>query len=273
MNGRARQDGRRPRALRRPRGDGADGAQGRSADVADDAAHGPDPGDGRAGHRRRGAEHQSLLVQGRPRRRARADPHPERKARRSLRGAPRPVRRVRVGGAAASRSSPPSSWKKASRSTACAAPAIGGSVNGEDLSDPKFHPFWAKAEQLGVLVFIHPQGDGARVRSRSAAEGQRRARQRDRQPARDHDRALASDLRGHARPLSRAEDLRGARRRLPAVLRGPLRRDLRRRSPTGAPRRSRRSRPSTSGSSISTRSSSRPRRCDTWWPRRDRVRS
>src|SRR5206468_10826387 len=38
---------------------------------------------------------------------------------------------------------------------------IGGSVNGEDLSDPKFHPFWAKAEQLGVLIFIHPQGEGA----------------------------------------------------------------------------------------------------------------
>ena len=36
--------------------------------------------------------------------------------------------------------------------------AIGGSVNGEELADPKFHPFWAKAEQLGVLVFIHPQG-------------------------------------------------------------------------------------------------------------------
>jgi aminocarboxymuconate-semialdehyde decarboxylase len=35
---------------------------------------------------------------------------------------------------------------------------IGGSVNGEELSDPKYHPFWAKAEQLGVLVFIHPQG-------------------------------------------------------------------------------------------------------------------
>jgi aminocarboxymuconate-semialdehyde decarboxylase len=33
-----------------------------------------------------------------------------------------------------------------------------GSVNGLELSDPKFHPFWAKAEQLGVLVFIHPQG-------------------------------------------------------------------------------------------------------------------
>src|SRR5205085_11489242 len=35
---------------------------------------------------------------------------------------------------------------------------IGGSVNGEDLADPKFHPFWAKAEELGALVFIHPQG-------------------------------------------------------------------------------------------------------------------
>src|SRR5262245_48290320 len=38
--------------------------------------------------------------------------------------------------------------------------AIGGSVNGEELADPKFHPFWARAEQLGVLVFIHPQPTG-----------------------------------------------------------------------------------------------------------------
>jgi aminocarboxymuconate-semialdehyde decarboxylase len=36
--------------------------------------------------------------------------------------------------------------------------AIGGSVNGEELAAPKFEPFWAKAEELGVLVFIHPQG-------------------------------------------------------------------------------------------------------------------
>ena len=35
---------------------------------------------------------------------------------------------------------------------------LGGSVDGLELSDPKFHPFWAKAEELGVLVFIHPQG-------------------------------------------------------------------------------------------------------------------
>jgi aminocarboxymuconate-semialdehyde decarboxylase len=39
--------------------------------------------------------------------------------------------------------------------------STGGSVNGEELADPKFHPFWAKVEQLGVLVFIHPQANGA----------------------------------------------------------------------------------------------------------------
>jgi aminocarboxymuconate-semialdehyde decarboxylase len=39
--------------------------------------------------------------------------------------------------------------------------STGGSVNGEELADPKFHPFWAAVERLGVLVFIHPQADGA----------------------------------------------------------------------------------------------------------------
>ena len=36
--------------------------------------------------------------------------------------------------------------------------AIGANVNGEAFSDPKFHPVWAKAEELGVPLFIHPQG-------------------------------------------------------------------------------------------------------------------
>jgi predicted TIM-barrel fold metal-dependent hydrolase len=35
--------------------------------------------------------------------------------------------------------------------------AIGASVVGEDFSDPKFHPVWAKAEELGAVLFIHPQ--------------------------------------------------------------------------------------------------------------------
>jgi aminocarboxymuconate-semialdehyde decarboxylase len=44
--------------------------------------------------------------------------------------------------------------------------AIGGSVNGDDLSDPKFHPFWAKAEELDTLIFIHPQSAGAPIDER-----------------------------------------------------------------------------------------------------------
>src|SRR5437870_656518 len=52
----------------------------------------------------------------------------------------------------------------------CAVP-VGGSVNGEELSDPKFHPFWAKAEQLGVLVFMHPQAAGAAADLQSRLRG------------------------------------------------------------------------------------------------------
>jgi len=35
--------------------------------------------------------------------------------------------------------------------------AIGGSVEGQELSDRKFDPFWAKAEELAVMLFMHPQ--------------------------------------------------------------------------------------------------------------------
>jgi aminocarboxymuconate-semialdehyde decarboxylase len=41
--------------------------------------------------------------------------------------------------------------------------AIGASVNGEDLSAEKFHPFWAKAEELQTLIFIHPQAAGTPI--------------------------------------------------------------------------------------------------------------
>ncbi len=36
--------------------------------------------------------------------------------------------------------------------------AIGDTVAGVDFSDPKFNPVWAKAEELGAVLFIHPQG-------------------------------------------------------------------------------------------------------------------
>jgi aminocarboxymuconate-semialdehyde decarboxylase len=38
------------------------------------------------------------------------------------------------------------------------AAAIGGHVNGEDFSLPKFDPFWAKAQELNIVPFMHPGG-------------------------------------------------------------------------------------------------------------------
>ena len=35
--------------------------------------------------------------------------------------------------------------------------AIGGSVEGEELSAPKYDVFWAKAEELQAPIFVHPQ--------------------------------------------------------------------------------------------------------------------
>lgn len=35
--------------------------------------------------------------------------------------------------------------------------AVGGSVLGVDFADEKFHAVWAKAEELGAVIFIHPQ--------------------------------------------------------------------------------------------------------------------
>jgi aminocarboxymuconate-semialdehyde decarboxylase len=35
--------------------------------------------------------------------------------------------------------------------------AVGASCAGEEFSDPKFHPVWAKCQELDVTVFIHPQ--------------------------------------------------------------------------------------------------------------------
>src|SRR5271166_2753807 len=35
---------------------------------------------------------------------------------------------------------------------------VAGSVAGDELANPRFHTFWAKCEELGVLVFMHPLG-------------------------------------------------------------------------------------------------------------------
>ena len=36
--------------------------------------------------------------------------------------------------------------------------SVGCSVEGQELADPKFHPVWAKCEELDLLVFMHPKG-------------------------------------------------------------------------------------------------------------------
>lgn len=33
---------------------------------------------------------------------------------------------------------------------------IGSNINGKNLSDPYFHPFWKAAEELGCAIFVHP---------------------------------------------------------------------------------------------------------------------
>ena len=51
--------------------------------------------------------------------------------------------------------------------------AVGGSCAGKEISDPIFQPFWAKAEALGVPVFLHPQPTGAptELKQRFAGNG------------------------------------------------------------------------------------------------------
>ena len=52
--------------------------------------------------------------------------------------------------------------------------SLGGHVNGESLADPKFDPFWAKANELQVPVFEHP-GGADNVLKPNAWEGTRGA--------------------------------------------------------------------------------------------------
>ena len=99
--------------------------------------------------------------------------------------------------------------------------AIGGSVGDLEFANPKFNPVWAKAEELGVLLFIHPAG--GRAGAELAAQRQWRAGKRHRQSARHHHCAFAPDFSGHARQIPRFEALRGARRRVSRVVRGSFR--------------------------------------------------
>ena len=49
--------------------------------------------------------------------------------------------------------------------------AIGGSVEGQELSSPKFDPFWAKAEEMQALIFMHPQDSAVATGIASRVQG------------------------------------------------------------------------------------------------------
>src|SRR5579863_4649614 len=49
--------------------------------------------------------------------------------------------------------------------------AIGGSCEGKELSSPEFDPFWAKAEELQALIFVHPQDSANATGVRNRVQG------------------------------------------------------------------------------------------------------
>ena len=99
------------------------------------------------------------------------------------------------------------------------AAAIGGHVNGEDLSLPEVRSVLgqgggARRRRLHAPGRRREHHQGRRVR------GPRRSRQHHRQPARDDVLPVAADLRRHARQVPGPQGVRRARRRLPAVVPG-----------------------------------------------------
>ena len=102
--------------------------------------------------------------------------------------------------------------------------AVGASVAGDEFADPKFHPFWAKAEELGVLIFIHPQStpDLAKRFKGNGWLANTIGNPLDTTIALSH-----LIFEGTLGSLPGAQDLLGPRRRLPAVVRAALGQRLR----------------------------------------------
>ena len=183
------------------------GARRRAADTAHRS-------DGRARHRHRAPQHQSQLVRCRSRPRDESHLGPERGHGGLLRGACRSLCGVRVRRAPVSRSCGAAArrghqeagtarcrnrrQRRRGRARRCEVSPVLGKGRGA----------WGRR--------VHPSAGDRFGRAEQSTQGQRPAGQCDRQPARDHDRALAFDLRRHARSIPRPEDLRGARRGLSA---------------------------------------------------------
>ena len=188
---------------------------------------------GRAGHRRSGDQHQCLLVRRRSRTGSPDRQDSEREAGGVVRGAAGSFRRAGVGRAPASRSG---------------GRAVGRSRQEAGAARRRHRRQRRRRRTVGAQVrsvlgqgrrarhpAVHPPAAGAGHDPEPAAAGQGRPRQHHRQSAGDDRLLLPPDSGRHARPLPRTQDLRRARRRLPAVLQRPdgchLRARLRRRLP------------------------------------------
>jgi hypothetical protein len=97
--------------------------------------------------------------------------------------------------------------------------AIGGSVLGEDFSEPRFHPVWAKAEELGAVLFIHPQSTPELAKR---FKGNGWLSNTIGNPL-DTTIALQHLIFEGTRPLSRPQDHCRARRRISGIVRAALR--------------------------------------------------
>ncbi len=182
----AGQDRRCPCPHHRSRGGGGDQPSARGAGAVVVERVRPHRRDGRRGGRRRGAQHQPLLVSRRARRGGRADQDPERKARRILRRHPRPLCRLcdrRIAASAARRraarirdqdlgAARPVGRRQRRRSGTGRPEIPPGLGQGRGARHPDLH---APARHPGI---------GAE----RPAQGQRPFDQHDRQPARNHDR-------------------------------------------------------------------------------------
>ena len=208
--------GRRVAGRRRRRGAAAAGQRrGRGLHRDRQAAE----GDGRAGRRHGGAVDQSLLVRPRPRARRPDRQAAEREAGRALRVQARPLRRLRLAHPAGAR---PRRAGARDRGEEAGAEGCRDRRRGRrrGILRPQVPSGVGQGRGAGRAA-VHPSA--GRAGGCQAAGRQRLARQHHRQSAGDHDRAVASDLRGHARQVPRPQGDRRARRRLPALLRRPLR--------------------------------------------------
>ena len=86
------------------------------------------------------------------------------------RGASGLLRGDGLGGAAVSRSRRRAARGRREAARTARRRRSAATSNGEDLSLPKYDPFWAKAAELGQLVFMHPNGSRTSS-SRSALGG------------------------------------------------------------------------------------------------------